>query len=153
MFPWLMPTMGGQLSLISMLQGGGAPGSNPQAYWARMMSPQAFFDRGYEPAPTQAGDRSDQTIRGNQPDPGNSMAPPGQQPPGGPDQNATMSPYDPNTVAPSYGYQPSPLMRLFANYRSPSLQQQQRGALGLGMYGLNMLQPRQPNIPQPYPWI
>lgn len=156
MFPWMMPGAGaGNLSLLSLMMGGGLNGtlsggggsasftSNPQA-WARMFSPQSLSD-----------DRSDQTPRGNQTDAGNSMAPPGQQPQGGPD-NAGMSPYDANTVTPSpasgYGYEPSPWMRLLGGMRSPS-SQQQRAGMNMGLLGMSMLQPRQQQAPRPYPWI
>lgn len=129
MFPWLMPnaTMGGNLSLLSMM---GPPQGGPFA-----------FSNPY-------GDRSDQTPRGNQPDRGNAMAPPGQQPPGGPDNNP-QSGYDPNTVSPGWG---APSWMRALNVR-PNQQQMQRGALGMGRLGLSMLQPRPPTQTGPYPWI
>src|SRR5262245_26512345 len=122
MFPWLMPNAG-QGGLLSMLQGSsaqGGPFGNPFApdYWSRVNAsrqpgednasvwfrgllpqqawPQQWRDPkyGYQPAPAE-GDRSDQSGNQNQSDSGNAMAPPGQNPQGGPD-NTQMSGYDAN---------------------------------------------------------
>lgn len=91
-------------------------------------------------------DRSDQNNRGNQSDPGNTMAPPGQTPPGGPDDRA-MSGYDPTTV----GYQPAAWMRALAGMSGG--QRDPRRATNLSLLGLSMLSPRQPTAPRPLPWI
>lgn len=129
MFPWMMPnaTMGGQLSLLQMMM---------QPYPQRQP-----FD-----------DRSDQTPRGNQPDRGNAMAPPGQTPPGGPDDNP-QSGYDYNTVSPGWGA-PS-WMRMLQGVSNPrGGNNQQRGnPLQMSLLGLSMLQPRPPTHTGPYPWI
>jgi len=145
MFPWMMPTTAGQLSLYQMaLQGGPGQGGGQQNPWSTMYN--MWF------SPSQ-GDRSDQNGNQNQPDTGNSMAPPGQAPQGGPD-NSPQSNYDPYTVGPrpSYGYQPSDWMRWLSATRGPN-QQQQRQAQSMGMLGLSMLQPRPPTHTGPYPWI
>jgi hypothetical protein len=187
MFPWLMPNagLGGQLSLLSMMQGDGqggqgsqggyAFGSNPYTdpnYWANAstarqpgqsnwdlfmhgMLPQSVWPQQWKDQ-QQQGDRSDQSGNQNQPDTGNSMAPPGQTPRGGPD-NTSMSGYDPSTVSPgprAYGYQPANWMRALSGFggggaRRPNMNQ----SLAMGALGLSMLQPRQPAHTGPYPWI
>lgn len=138
MFPWMMPTMAGSLSLFSLMQpqqgsfGGSSYGFNE--------------------------DRSDQSRKGNQSDPGNAMAPSG--PPGGPD-NQPMTGYDRNTVAPAYGFEPSSWMRTFArmgnafganDQRSPQRSGMNNPYSTMGLLGLSMMQPRQAPPPQWMPW-
>lgn len=127
MFPWMMPnaSMGGQLSLLQMMM---------QPYPQR----QPF------------GDRSDQGPRGNQPDPGNAMAPPGQTPPGGPDNNP-QSGYDYSTVSPGWGA-PS-WMQMLGGGNQRNRNRDPRGGQQMGLLGLSMLQPRPPTHTGPYPWI
>jgi hypothetical protein len=97
--------------------------------------------------PWPGGDRSDQRGNRNQPDPGNAMAPPGQTPAGGPDDNPQAG-YDTNTVSP--GYDPG-WMRMFGGAAGAKRNANQ--AMMMGAFGLNMLQPRQPTHTGPYPWI
>src|SRR5262245_3508176 len=175
MFPWMQGGAGGApFSLLSMLQGGGAqgpygnmfqpgywdrvnatrqPGEQNANVWLRGVLPQAAWPQQWrDPKYGYQGDRSDQTPQGNQSDTGNSMAPPGQVPPGGPD-NTPMSGYDYNTVSP--GYAPPPWMRMLSGLgggtsRRPNSNQ----AMNMGLFGLSMLHPRPPSLPPgPYPWI
>jgi hypothetical protein len=97
--------------------------------------------------PAQQDDRSDQRGNNNQPDPGNAMAPPGQTPAGGPDNNP-QSGYDTNTVSP--GYDPG-WMRMFGGGARAKGNANQ--AMMMGALGLNMLQPRPSTHTGPYPWI
>src|SRR5262245_29942212 len=104
MFPWMMPgaNVGSQLSLLSLMQGGGqggyAYGSNPYTdpnYWSKASASRRpgqsnwdLFMRGMLPqnmwpAQWKDDDRSDQAGNRNQPDIGNVMGPP-QGAPGGP---------------------------------------------------------------------
>src|SRR5262245_21025266 len=102
MYPWMMNSAG-PLSLLQMYrnlpQSGGSffPENYPR---------QPGFFRG-QWGQSYQDDRSDQLGNRNQPDTGNAMAPPGQMPPGGPDDPSTRAQnpqagYDYNTVSPGF---------------------------------------------------
>jgi hypothetical protein len=131
----------GALSLYQMYT------QNPPGQGGFFNSPGARAPSPWLLPPQQQDDRSDQRGNRNQPDPGNAMAPPGQTPAGGPDNNPQAG-YDYNTVSP--GYDPG-WMKMFGGAARGKGNANQ--ALMMGAFGLNMLQPRPPTHTGPYRWI
>jgi hypothetical protein len=162
MFPWLMPnaTMGGNLSLLSMMMGQAGQGAqqNPYgnplspSYWPNVNAarqpgasnwdtfmhgilPQSMWPQEWRQGGGSNSQGSSNGDRSGQTDQGNqpdtgNSFAPPGQVPRGGPDNRPMSDYDPNTVSPS------------PRARNQMLQ--------LGLLGLNMMQPRQAYTPRPF---